>query len=90
MTPTRRTVLEHLATASDADRRDTTTVGTLALVLDAGRHEIEAHLYGLAACELARIYPDGRVRVTVTGEEFLDLETDATTIVDPSPTGLDE
>ncbi|MFC7771887.1 hypothetical protein ACFQS5_24695 [Salinirubellus sp. GCM10025899] len=86
----RRTVLEHLATASDADRRDTTTVGTLALVLDAGRHEVETHLYGLAACELARIYPRGRVRVTVTGEEFLNLETEGAALVDPSPTSLNE
>jgi len=90
MTLTKRTVLEHLATASNAARRDTTTIGMLALVLDVGRHEIEAQLYGLAACDLARIYPDGRVRVTTTGEEFLDLETDGTAIVDPSPTALDE
>jgi len=30
------------------------------------------------------------VRVTVTGEEFLELETDRAAIVDPSPTALDE
>lgn len=83
---TRRDVLEHLAIVSDADSHQTTTVGTLASCLDTDEQTIEAHLNGLADCELARIQPDGRVRVTVTGEQLLELETDEMVIVDPSAT----
>lgn len=88
MPVTRRDVLEQLATASDAERRETTTIEALASALDADEHAVEAHLNGLAACELARKDTDGRVRVTVTGEELLELDTDEMVIVDsatPNP-----
>lgn len=83
MTVTRRTVLERLAALSDADRRETTTRTALAASLSADERTVDAHLDGLAACELARAYPDGRVRITVTGEELLALDTDEMAIVDP-------
>lgn len=86
MSVTRRTVLEQLATASDAEHRETTTIEALASALDADKHTIEAHLNGLAACELARINTDGRVRVTITGEELLELEADEMVVIDPSIT----
>ena len=82
MSVTRRVVLERLASASDADRRETTTTAALAAALDADVGTIESHLDGLAACELVRRYPDGRVRITVTGEELLALDTDELVIVD--------
>jgi hypothetical protein len=41
-----------------------------------------SHLYGLAACELARTYPDGRVRVTGTGEESLDLDVEGAAVLE--------
>ena len=81
MAVTRREVLERLAAASDAERRETTTPETLAAALDAERRAVEAQLKRLADCELARTYPDGRVRVTITGEELLELDTEGTVVV---------
>lgn len=81
MSVTRRAVLEQLATASDADKRETTKAG-LATTLDTDEGTIESHLDGLTACELVRTYPDGRVRITITGEELLALDTDELVIVD--------
>ncbi|MEF8778611.1 MAG: hypothetical protein V5A36_06855 [Natronomonas sp.] len=84
MPTTRRTVLERLAAATDAERRNTTTIGAIASALDIEKDAVKAHLDGLADCELARIYPDGSVRVTITGEEFLALEADEAIIIDSS------
>lgn len=86
MPTTRRTVLERLAAASDAARQETTTIEALASTLDADEHTVEAHLNGLEACELARTSPDGRARVTITGEELLELDTDEIVIVDSART----
>ena len=82
MAVTRRVVLEQLATASDADQRKTTTNAALAATLDTDEQTIESHLDGLAACELVRMYSDGRVRITITGEELLALDSDELVIVD--------
>jgi Mn-dependent DtxR family transcriptional regulator len=82
MSITRRAVLEQLATASDADQRETTTKTELAAALEIDEEVIESHLNGLAVCELVRTYPDGRVRITITGEELLSLDTDELVIVD--------
>ncbi|MFD1564483.1 hypothetical protein ACFR99_13105 [Haloarchaeobius amylolyticus] len=82
MAVTRREVLEHLATASDGETRET-TIEALAAALEADERTIESHLHGLADCELARIRSDGSARVTITGEELLELELDELVIVDP-------
>jgi predicted transcriptional regulator len=82
MSVTRRAVLEELATVSDADQRETTTTAVIAAALDTDEGTIESHLNGLAACELVRTYPDGRARITITGEELLALDTDDMVIVD--------
>ncbi|MEF8825481.1 MAG: hypothetical protein V5A27_03935 [Halapricum sp.] len=82
MSVTRRVVLEQLATVTNADRRETTTKTALAATLDTDEGTIESHLNGLTACELVRTYPDGRVRITITGEELLALDTDELVIVD--------
>ena len=82
MSVTRRAVLEQLATTSDAGQRETTTTAALAETLDTDEGTIESHLDGLTACELVRRYPDGRVRITITGEELLTLDTDELVIVD--------
>lgn len=84
MPVTRRAVLEELAAASDAERGETTTIGALASALDVDEQVVEAHLTGLAACELARTHDDGSARVTVTGEELLELDADDVVVVDPS------
>ncbi|MGQ4554498.1 hypothetical protein [Halobellus sp. GM3] len=84
MSITRRTVLEHLAVASDATARETTTIEALAATLDADEHAIEAHLHGLEACDLARVTADGNARVTITGEELLELDVDEMIVVDSS------
>ena len=88
MAVTRREVLECLATASDAETRATTTVEALAAALEVDERTLESHLHGLADCELARRRSDGRVRVTITGEELLELELelDELVIVDPGTT----
>lgn len=82
MSVTRRVVLEQLATASDADRRETTTKAALAATLNTDEQTIESHLDRLEACELVRTYPDGQVRITITGEELLALDTDELAVVD--------
>lgn len=86
MPVTRRRVLEELAAASNARREETTTISALASALGTDEPTVEAHLVGLEACELARSCADGRVRVTVTGEELLELDVDDMVIVD-SPGG---
>jgi hypothetical protein len=82
MAVTRRVVLEQLATVSDAAARETTTKRGLVAMLEADEATLESHLDGLAACDLATIYPDDRVRITITGEELLALDTDEIVIVD--------
>jgi len=82
MSVARRAVLEQLATVSDAAQRETTTTAAIAIALDTDERTIESHLNALEACELGRMYPDGRVRRTITGEEVLALDTDEMVIVD--------
>lgn len=90
MAVTRRDVLEQLAAVSDAESGETTTVAALVAMLDADADTVEAYLDGLRSCELARIDSEGNVRVTVTAEELLALDTDEMVVVDPSPpTGAD-
>ncbi|QAU11912.1 hypothetical protein EKH57_03620 [Halorubrum sp. BOL3-1] len=84
MSVTRRAVLEQLAAASDAERTETTSVEALAAALGADVSTVEAHLDGLEACELARREATGCVRVTITGEQLLELDTDEMLIVDAS------
>jgi len=81
MSITRRAVLKQLAAESGVKRPKTTTV-TLAAALNADEQAVASHIAGLAACELARIYPDGRVRITITGEELLKLGLDELVIVE--------
>jgi Mn-dependent DtxR family transcriptional regulator len=82
MSVTRRAVLERLARTSDAEQEATTTTTALAASLDTDEHVVESHVDSLAACELVRTYPDGRVRITITGEELLALDIDDTVVVD--------
>ena len=82
MDVTRLTVLQQLAAASDAARGETTTVASLASRLQVEEGTIEDHLIGLISCELARMGDGGDVRVTITGEELLALDTDEAVIVD--------
>lgn len=82
MSVTRKTVLEQLAAMSDAERQETTTIKALASTLDTDEDRVETHLNGLEGCELARIGPDGAARVTITGEELLELDTDEMVIID--------
>lgn len=82
MTVTRRVVLEELAASSDAARGDTTTIGSIASSLNTDEHVVEEQLEALVTCELARLVDDENVRVTITGEELLELDTDDGVIVD--------
>jgi len=82
----RRAVLERLAATSDARARETTTVGALASALEADERAVEAHLNALIACELARRDAAGRVRVTISGEEFQELDLGDRVVVDAAPT----
>jgi hypothetical protein len=82
MSVTRRVVLEQLATMSDAAERQTTTKQGLVAMLDTDEATLEPHLDGLAVCDLAKVYLDDRVRITITGEQLLALATDDVVIVD--------
>lgn len=82
MSVTRRSVLEQLAAVSDATQRETTTIEALATTLNTDNQTIESYLDGLIACELAVLYPDGGIRITITGEELLALDTDELAIID--------
>lgn len=84
MCVTRRTVLQRLAEATDAERRETTTVDALVSTLGADEPTVVEHIDALVACDLAHVEGDGSVRVTITGEELLALDTDEVTIVDPA------
>lgn len=77
-------MLETLASETDAESSETTTVATLASLLDAERVVVESHLSELETCDLARSTEKGLVRVTITGEELLELDPDDLVIVDPA------
>ncbi|WP_049906715.1 hypothetical protein [Halorubrum tebenquichense] len=84
MNVTRRAVLQQLAATSDAERKETTSIEALTAALGIEASTVESHLNGLEACELARSETGGRVRVTITGEQLLELDTDEAVIVDAS------
>jgi DNA-binding transcriptional ArsR family regulator len=81
-------VFEATAAASDARSDRETTVSSIAAGLDAEESVVGSHLDRLDACELVAVGPDGRVRVTVTGQELLELDVDGPVVVetpDPDP-----
>lgn len=87
MTPTRYDVLEQLAATSASDTQSTTTVKALAAALEADERSVATRVAALEACELAQTQPDGRVRVTITGEELLELGADELVVVDAEQPG---
>lgn len=84
MSITRHEVLEELAAASDASRGELTTVAALTASVDADRSQVLEHVNALVACELACLGPADGVRITVTGEELLELDTDNGAIIAPT------
>lgn len=87
MSVTRQTVLEQLAKQSDAGTEEMTSVSSIVAALNCDEQTARGHLEHLDACELARLYSDGRVRVTITGEELLELDTGEGIIIDPETNG---
>lgn len=85
MTLPRRVVLERLCSTTDPRRGETTTPAALASSLDVEERIITDLLHALEACELARWSSDGDVRVTITGEELLELDVGEGVVVDPVP-----
>lgn len=83
MPVTRRAVLEQLAEQSDAGGEETTTVSSVVTALECDEQAVRVHLHHLDTCELAHIDSNARVRVTVTGEELLDLDVGEGIIIDP-------
>lgn len=81
---TRLAVLQALSGASDASGRETTTITGLAAALDADKTCVRTRVQGLADCDLAKLHPDGRVRVTITGQQLLALRPEGPVIVGPS------
>ena len=79
---TRRLLLECLAELSDADEPDTTDIETLCARLGTDEGTLSAHLDPLTDCELARRCGDGDVRITITGEELLELDAEELIVVD--------
>jgi DNA-binding transcriptional ArsR family regulator len=85
MTQTRSDILRQLA---DAKPDDTTTISSLSASCEVDEAALRSHLQALADCDLARIYPDGRTRVTITGEELLALDAADPVIVDADGGGF--
>jgi hypothetical protein len=79
---TRRLLLECLAELSDADDCDTTDVETLCARLGTDEETLHTHLDPLMDCELARGCADEDVRITITGEELLELDAEELIVVD--------
>lgn len=82
MAVTRHDILSAVASESEADGQETTTPAAIANSLQVTERVVGMHLDGLAACDLVRTYADGRLRITVTGQELLALDTDEVVIVD--------
>lgn len=82
MALTRREVFEYLAESSSATPRETTTVGSLASALNTDRRTVESHLDALEACNLVHNRSNGRVRVTITGEELLEIDPAEIVVID--------
>lgn len=87
MSVSRWSVLEALAAETDPSGERTTTIDALATTLDTDELTVERHLAGLEACDLARQSVSGCVRVTITGEQLLDLDTGQMVILDPENSG---
>lgn len=85
MALSRRAVLEQLAKLSDARQEQTTTQEAVSTALGADTATVETHLQGLEDCELIRSDSNGRVRVTITGEELLELDIDEMAIIHSEP-----
>jgi len=85
MNPTRSDVLELLAATSAAQPRSTTSVEALAETLEADEQTVVNHVKSLETLELARTYPDSRIRVTITAEELLELDVEGQVVVDTLP-----
>jgi hypothetical protein len=77
-----------LADASDAKPDSTTTISSLSSSCGVDEAALRSHLQALAECDLARLYPDGRTRVTITGEELLALDAADPVIVDAGGGGF--
>ncbi|QGX93916.1 hypothetical protein EI982_03545 [Haloplanus rallus] len=86
MSVTRRDVLEELERQSDASTGKRTSVESLADALAADERTVREQLDGLESCALADIDANGRVRITVTGEELLALDLDEMIVVDAEVT----
>jgi DNA-binding transcriptional ArsR family regulator len=86
MSVTRRDVLEELEGQSDASAGERTSVESLTDALAVDERTVREQLDGLEACELADVNSDGRVRITVTGEELLALDLDEMIVVDSEAT----
>jgi predicted ArsR family transcriptional regulator len=82
MSVTRRDVLERLEGQSDASTGERTSIDALTDALAVDERTVREHLDGLESCALADIDANGRVRITVTGEELLALDLDEMIIVD--------
>ena len=78
--------MERLDRQSDASTGDRTSIESLTAALAVDERTVRKQLDGLVSCELADIDADGRVRITVTGEELLALDLDEMIVVDPEAT----
>jgi hypothetical protein len=81
MSTTRRDVIEELAVASDAVSKRFTTVATLAEELGTDEAVVRSHVDSLVDCELATVLHGERIRITVTGEELLELDVEIDDVV---------
>jgi hypothetical protein len=83
MPVTRWAVMEALDAASQADPERWTTVSAIANDLGTDEEVVRTHLDRLATCELATVRTDGTARITITGQELLELDVEDVVVVDP-------
>jgi len=81
MTEPRVALLEQLGEVTDSSGERTTSIETIAASMDLEMDLAEKHVQGLQNVDLVTVAPDGELRITITGEQFLELDVEDVVIV---------
>jgi Mn-dependent DtxR family transcriptional regulator len=81
MTEPRVAVLEQLGQVTDPSGDRTTTIETIADSMDLEEGIAQKHVQGLQRADLVTVTPDGGIRITITGEQFLELDVEDVVVV---------
>jgi Mn-dependent DtxR family transcriptional regulator len=82
MTEPRVAVLEQFGEKTDPDGDRTTTIETIAASLGIEEDLVDEHVQGLVTANLVKLTTDGQLRITITGEQFLELDVDDVVVVE--------